>query len=51
MGFLRRSYLEAAARLALWEEFDVKSFDAFCVRHLLLLSVCRSTGCEVYTCI
>jgi hypothetical protein len=30
-NYFRRSYIEAAARLALWEDFDCKSFDAFCV--------------------
>jgi hypothetical protein len=31
LGYLRRSHIEAAARLALWEDFDCKSFDALCV--------------------
>ena len=30
-GHLRRSHVEAAARLALWEDFDCKSIDALCV--------------------
>jgi hypothetical protein len=30
-GYLRSSHIEAAARLALWEDFDCKSFDALCV--------------------
>jgi hypothetical protein len=31
LSYFRRSHLEAAARLALWEDFDCKSFDALCV--------------------
>ena len=28
---IRRAYMEAAARLALWTDFDIRLFDAFCV--------------------
>ena len=31
VGYLRKGYVEAAARLWVWEDFDVKSLDALCV--------------------
>jgi hypothetical protein len=31
VGYLRKGYVEAAAKLGMWEDFDVKSVDALCV--------------------